>query len=64
MIVAGVQILTSRMMDARKTFVVGVSVVLGLSVDMLPGAYQSCPCHVPVCFYLLAFGLYVVGIAS
>jgi xanthine permease XanP len=43
MIVAGVQILTSRMMDARKTFVVGVSVLLGLSVDMLPGAYQSVP---------------------
>jgi xanthine permease XanP len=41
MIVAGVQILTSRMMDARKTFVVGVSVVLGLSVDMLPGVYHS-----------------------
>src|SRR5262245_10092082 len=43
MIVAGVQILTSRMMDARKTFVVGVSVILALSVDMLPGAYQSVP---------------------
>ncbi|HEY6366175.1 MAG TPA: solute carrier family 23 protein [Candidatus Binatia bacterium] len=42
-IVAGVQILTSRMMDARKTFVVGVSIVLGLSVDMLPRAYYSVP---------------------
>jgi len=30
-------------MDARKTFVVGASVVLGLSVDMMPGAYQSVP---------------------
>jgi xanthine permease XanP len=43
MIVAGVQILTSRMMDARKTFVMGVSIVLGLSVDMLPGVYHSVP---------------------
>jgi xanthine permease XanP len=43
MIVAGVQILTSRMMDARKTFVVGVSMILGLSVDMLPGIYHSVP---------------------
>jgi xanthine permease XanP len=42
-IVAGVQILTSRMMDARKTFVVGVSIILGLSVDMLPGVYHSVP---------------------
>jgi xanthine permease XanP len=43
MIVAGVQILTSRMMDARKTFVVGVSIILGLSVHMLPGVYHSVP---------------------
>jgi xanthine permease XanP len=43
MIVAGVQILTSRMMDARKTFVVGVSIILGLSVDMLPGVYHNVP---------------------
>ena len=42
-LVSGIQILASRMMDARKTFVVGVSVVLGLSVNMLPGAYQSVP---------------------
>ena len=39
------------MMDARKTFVVGVSVVFGLSVDMLPGAYQSVPT-----MFLTAFG--------
>jgi len=43
MIVAGVQILSSRMMDARKTLVVGVSIILGLSVDMLPGIYHSVP---------------------
>jgi xanthine permease XanP len=43
MIVAGIQILTSRMMDARKTFVVGVSIILGLSADMLPGVYHSVP---------------------
>jgi xanthine permease XanP len=42
-IVAGVQILTSRMMDTRKTFVVGISIILGLSVNMLPGAYQNVP---------------------
>jgi len=42
-LVSGIQILASRMMDARKTFVVGVSVILGLSVDMLPGTYQNVP---------------------
>ena len=30
-------------MAARKTLMVGVSVVLGLSVNMLPGVYQSVP---------------------
>jgi xanthine permease XanP len=49
MIVAGVQILTSRMVDARKTFVVGVSMILGLSVDMLPGVYQTVhPMFLPI----------------
>jgi len=42
-LVSGIQVLTSRMMDARRTCVVGVSVVMGLSVNMLPGAYQNVP---------------------
>ena len=31
------------MMDARKTFVVGVSIILGLSINMLPGVYLNLP---------------------
>jgi xanthine permease XanP len=41
MFIAGFQIITSRMIDARKTFVVGISLIFGLSVDILPGAYQG-----------------------
>jgi len=41
MYIAGFQIITSRMIDARKTFVVGISLILGLSVDILPGAYEG-----------------------
>ena len=41
MIVAGLQIIMSRMMDARKTFVVGISLILGLTVDILPGAFEG-----------------------
>lgn len=41
MILAGIQILMSRMMDARKTFVVGVSVVFGLSIDLVPGLFKN-----------------------
>ncbi len=41
MILAGIQILMSRMMDARKTFVIGVSVVFGLSIDLIPGLFEN-----------------------
>ncbi len=40
MIVTGFQLAMSRMLDARKTFVIGISVVFGLSADMLPHVYD------------------------
>lgn len=43
MIVLGVQIITSRMLDARKMLVVGIAIILGLSVDMVPGVYAGVP---------------------
>ena len=43
MIVAGLQIIMSRMMDARRTFVVGISFIFGLSVDILPQAFTGLP---------------------
>ena len=43
MILAGVQVMTSRMLDARKTFVVGISLIFGLSVRMVPGLYADVP---------------------
>ena len=39
MIVAGIQIIVSRMIDARKTFVVGISLIFGLSVDIIPEVF-------------------------
>jgi xanthine permease XanP len=41
MIVTGFQIMMSRMMDARKTFVVGASIIFGLSADMVPELYSN-----------------------
>ncbi|MDD2637915.1 MAG: solute carrier family 23 protein, partial [Methanothrix sp.] len=43
MIVAGFQIIMSRMLDARRTFLVGIPLILGLSVDVLPGLYDTVP---------------------
>jgi xanthine permease XanP len=41
MIVQGLQMIMSRMLDARKIFVVGISLILGLSVDMTPEIYEG-----------------------
>ncbi|MFP4658242.1 MAG: uracil-xanthine permease family protein [Desulfonatronovibrionaceae bacterium] len=41
MVVAGFQIVMSRMLDARKTFVVGISLIFGLSVDLIPEAFAT-----------------------
>lgn len=43
MILAGIQIITSRMLDARKTLVVGVSIIFGLSVSFNPEIYKMLP---------------------
>jgi len=43
MVLAGIQIMLSRMIDARKTFVIGTSIVFGLSVDFIPGMYSNLP---------------------
>ncbi len=50
MIVAGFQIIMSRMMDNRKTFVVGISMILGLMVDDIPHAFEGLPELVGVAF--------------
>lgn len=43
MILGGMQVLTSRMLDARKTFVIGIALIFGLSVEMVPGLYRGVP---------------------
>ncbi len=42
-IIEGFRIITSRMLDDRKIFVVGLSLVFGLSVDLLPNIYVQLP---------------------
>ncbi|GAB6058065.1 solute carrier family 23 protein [Desulfonatronum parangueonense] len=43
MIVTGWSIIMSRMMDSRKTFVVGISLILGVSVLVAPEIFDSIP---------------------
>lgn len=41
--VNGLQIITSRLLDARRTFIIGLALTLSLSHDVLPGLYESAP---------------------
>jgi len=61
MIVAGFQIITSRMLDARRTLVVGIPIIFGISVDIFPHLYENVP-HVikPVFSSDLAFAAVLV----
>jgi len=40
MIISGFQIMTSRMIDIRRTFVIAVSLMFGMSVDIFPDIYH------------------------
>jgi len=43
MILGGLQVMMSRMLDARRIFVIGIALVFGLSVEMVPGMYEAVP---------------------
>ncbi len=43
MLLNGIQVFMSRMLDTRKTLIIGFAVTFGLSVDMLPGLYRDLP---------------------
>jgi len=42
-LVSGLQIITSRLLDPRRTFVIGLALILGLSRDLFPHAYDDLP---------------------
>jgi len=43
MLMSGIQIILGSGVDTRKTFVVGVSLIFGLSLDLLPGLFAGVP---------------------
>ena len=42
-IVSGLQIITSRLLDARRTFVIGLSFVIAIAVDISPDYFRTLP---------------------
>jgi NCS2 family nucleobase:cation symporter-2 len=43
LLLGGLQLMTSRMLDARRIFVVGIALAFGISVEIAPELYQSVP---------------------
>jgi NCS2 family nucleobase:cation symporter-2 len=50
MVISGLQIIMSRMIDIRRTFVVAVSLIFGLSVDIYPEIYHRGHPHLEAFF--------------
>src|SRR5262249_20266076 len=42
-LIAGMQIIMSRMMETRHTYIIGLSLLFGLAADALPGAFTGLP---------------------
>jgi xanthine permease XanP len=42
-VLGGLQLLTSRMLDARRIFAVGISLIFGLSIEIAPDLYRPVP---------------------
>ncbi len=42
-LMSGIQIITSRMLDTRKIFIIGFSFIAGLSAELAPHVYSSIP---------------------
>jgi NCS2 family nucleobase:cation symporter-2 len=42
-ILGGLQLLTSRMLDSRRIFAVGIALIFGLSVEIVPDLYRTFP---------------------
>jgi NCS2 family nucleobase:cation symporter-2 len=56
----GIQIITSRLLDARRTFVIGLAFLSGIAVDLLPSYFTK----VPAQFQPLVSSSLVVGMLT
>jgi hypothetical protein len=43
LLVSGVELIVSRLLDARRTFIVGLSVLAGVGLDLMPAAFAEAP---------------------
>ena len=65
MILGGFQVMMSRMLDARRIFVIGISLIFGLSVEMVPGMYAELPAWIrPLFSSSMALGTVLVFVLN
>jgi xanthine permease XanP len=65
MILGGLQVMMSRMLDARRIFVIGIALVFGLSVETVPGMYAAVPGWIrPLFSSSLALGTVLVVVLN
>jgi len=43
LVISGVELIVSRLLDSRRTFVVGLSVLAGVGLDVMPDAFANAP---------------------
>jgi NCS2 family nucleobase:cation symporter-2 len=43
MVLSGFQIILTEALDTSKTFIIGISFIFGISLDILPGLYVHLP---------------------
>jgi NCS2 family nucleobase:cation symporter-2 len=49
-LINGLEIMTSRLLDARRTFVIGLSLMAGIAVDLYPAVFAKLPAGMLVVF--------------
>jgi NCS2 family nucleobase:cation symporter-2 len=65
MILGGIQVMLSRMLDARRIFVTGLALIFGLSVAIVPGLYAGVPAWIsPLFSSSLALGTVLVVVLN
>ena len=65
MILGGIQVMLSRMLDARRIFVTGLALIFGMSVPMVPGLYAAVPAWIsPLFSSSLALGTVLVVVLN
>ena len=59
-LISGLQIVTSRLLDSRKTFIIGLALILSLSRDVYPGFYS----HLPDVYQSFVGSGFVLGVCA